>query len=274
VDGIRGVSARAFFRAPKGQLLIVLGILLLVAMEVSGMALTLPGVASAIVVAAIDAPILRAREGKWKFPDGALLTAMIIAMVLAPHEPWYVPAVATAIAILSKYVARTKTANIFNPAALALLVVFFLFGAEESWWGALSDAPLLLTALLVAGGGYMAVHLKKLPGVLAFLGVYFLAFTLASYAGDPAKVWEVFRAPDLEAVLYLALFMVTDPPTSPPRAKEQAQFGALAAAVTVVTYFTGGGAYFLLTGVLVANAWEAVRRTRWRARRASVPIVQ
>lgn len=268
------MTARAFFRTPKGQLLVVLGILLAVAMAVTGTALTIPGVvAAAITAIALDAPILRRREGKWKFPSGALLTAMIVAMVLAPHEPWYVAAVATALAIASKYVARTKTANVFNPAALALLGVFFIFGAEESWWGAFSDAPAWLTAIMIGGGVYIAVHLKKLPGILAFLGVYFAAFTLASFVSDPAKVWEVFRAPDLQAVLYLALFMVTDPPTSPPKPTEQAQFGALAAVVTVVTYFTGGGAYFLLTGVLAANVWEAARRTRWRARRASPNIV-
>lgn len=264
------VSARAFFRTPKGQLLVVLGALLIVAMIASGVALTLPDVAIAIGVAvAIDTPLLRWREGKWVVPSGAALTGMIIAMILGPHEPWYVPAVTSAIAIVSKYVLRTKTANIFNPAALALLASFMLFGAEQSWWGALPDTPVIGVAALVAGGTYIAVRLRKLPSIVAFLGVYFAAFTIDAFMGDPTQVWEVFRTPDLEAVLYLALFMVTDPPTSPPKAREQVIYGTVAALISVATYLTIGGAYFLLTGVLAANVWEAQRRVRWRSSRTA-----
>ena len=36
----------------------------------------------------------------------------------------------------------------------------------------------------------------------------------AAFAGDPAHVEELYRAPDLHAALYFAFFMVTDPPTS------------------------------------------------------------
>ena len=263
------MSARAFFRTPKGQLIVVLGILLCIAMIVAGIPLTLPGVIIATVVAAaIDAPILRWRERRWTVPSGAILTGMIIAMILAPHEPWYVVAAASAIAVASKYVARTRTANVFNPAALALLAVFVAFGAEESWWGAVPDGPWWLVFFLVAAGGYLTVRLNKTPGVIAFLAAYFAAFTIVAYAGGEAKVWEVFRAPDLQAVLYLALFMVTDPPTSPPKPREQVTFGIIAAAFTVATFLTIGGAYFLLTGVLVANLWEARRRIRWRSARA------
>lgn len=265
------MSAKAFFRTPKGQLIVVLGALLIVAMIAAGVSLTLPGVLVATgVAAAIDAPILRWREGRWVAPSGAILTGMIIAMILAPHEPWYVAGTASAIAIASKYVARTRTANVFNPAALALLIVFALFGAEESWWGALPDGAAGLVLLLIAAGGYMTVRLNKTPGVVAFLGAYYAAFTIAAYAGGEAAVWEVFRAPDLQAVLYLALFMVTDPPTSPPKPREQVTFGIIAAGVTVATFLTIGGAYFLLTGVLAANLWEARRRVRWRSSRAEM----
>ena len=262
------MSASAFFRTPKGQLIVVLGALLCVAMIVTGVSLTLPGVLVATgVAAAIDAPMLRRREGRWVVPSGAILTGMIIAMILAPHEPWYVAAAASAIAIASKYAARTRTANVFNPAALALLAVFVAFGAEESWWGALPEGAWWLLLVPVVAGGYVAIRLNKTPGVIAFLAAYFTAFTIVAYAGGEAKVWEVFRSPDLQAVLYLALFMVTDPPTSPPKPREQVIFGIIAATFTVATFLTIGGAYFLLTGVLIANLWEARRRIRWRSAR-------
>ena len=36
-------------------------------------------------------------------------------MVLSPHEPWYVAGCTSAVAIVSKYLFRTRSANIFNP---------------------------------------------------------------------------------------------------------------------------------------------------------------
>ncbi len=43
-------------------------------------------------------------------------------------------AVATAaIAIVSKHTLRLRTANIFNPAALALVATFYLFDTAQSW---------------------------------------------------------------------------------------------------------------------------------------------
>jgi Na+-translocating ferredoxin:NAD+ oxidoreductase RnfD subunit len=261
------MTARAFLRTPKGQLLLVFAPLIVVAVWQAGVASFGELLLAAGVAAAIDLPILRTRENEWVFPSGAILTGLIVGMVLSPHEPWHVVAVAAAVAILSKYVARTSSANVFNPAALALLVVFLAFGAEESWWGALPDLPLIALALVAAGGIYLAVHLNKLPSVISFLLVYFAGFTLVSFAGDPGTVWEVFRTPDLHAVVFLALFMVTDPPTSPPKPREQVLYGAVCAVVTVATYLWGGGAYFLLTGVLAGNVLEAARRVRQRALR-------
>jgi Na+-translocating ferredoxin:NAD+ oxidoreductase RnfD subunit len=266
------MTIRAFFRSPKGQLLLVFAPIVVAAVWQAGL-FSLAELGVAVGVAAlIDLPILRWRDAKWVFPSGAILTGLIIGMILSPHEPWHVVAIASAAGIVSKYVLRTRSANVLNPAALALLIAFLAFGAEESWWGALPDLPLIALAFVAAGGLYVANHLKKMPAVVAFLFAYFAAFTLASYAGDPLTVWEVFRTPDLHAVIFLALFMVTDPPTSPPKAREQMIFGGLCALVTVATYLWGGGAYFLLTGVLAGNVWEAWRRVRQRqaneARRA------
>jgi Na+-translocating ferredoxin:NAD+ oxidoreductase RnfD subunit len=263
------MTLRSFLRTPKGQLLLVFLPIAVAAVWQAGLpSLGDLGVAVG-AAAAIDVPILRWRDGKWVFPSGAILTGLIVGMILSPHEAWHVVAIASAIGIVSKYLVRTTSANVFNPAALALLVAFLVFGAEESWWGALPDLPLIALGFVAVGGLYLADHLKKMPAVVAFLFAYFAAFTLASYAGDPLSVWEVFRTPDLHAALFLALFMVTDPPTSPPKAREQVIFGALCALVTVATYLWGGGAYFLLTGVLAGNIWEAWRRIRQRQANAA-----
>jgi len=89
----------------------------------------------------VDLAILRWREGTWEFPSGALLTGLIVAMVLSPHEPWHVAAVTSVLAVVSKYLFRTRSANVFNPAALAIVATFYVFDTGQSWWGALPDVP-------------------------------------------------------------------------------------------------------------------------------------
>ncbi len=76
---------RRFFRTPKGLVLIVLAILVALAAPHEGITLVFPGLASAVSVAAlIDALILRKRRNAWEFPDGAILTGLLVAMVLSP----------------------------------------------------------------------------------------------------------------------------------------------------------------------------------------------
>jgi Na+-translocating ferredoxin:NAD+ oxidoreductase RnfD subunit len=255
-----------FFRTPKGLLIIVLTILTVWAARGEGISLVAPGLASAMGVAVlIDAVILRKVRGAWEFPSGALLTGLIVAMILTPQEPWYVPAATSAIAVLSKYIFRTRSANVFNPAALAVVATFYMFDTGQDWWGALPDMGPIAFAVLFATGVFIADRVNKLPLVLAFLGSYFLLFTSHAFLGDPKRVAEIFRTPDLQAVLYFAFFILTDPPTSPVKYPDQLVCGAIVAATSYAVFEWVGAAYYLLGGVLIGNVWEAWRRTHSKA---------
>jgi Na+-translocating ferredoxin:NAD+ oxidoreductase RnfD subunit len=266
------MTVKRFFRTPKGLLILLLTLLLALASLHEGIGAVAPGVSGAVAAAmGIDAVVLRARKGHWIFPDGALLTGLIVAMVLSPHEPWYVATVTSALGIASKYLVRVGTANVFNPAALALVATFFVFDTAQDWWGALPElAPVALLALL-ATGLYITNRVNKTPVVLAFLGTYYLLFTITAFLSDPGRVAELYRAPDLHAALFFAFFMVTDPPTSPPNHGDQIVYGLIVAVVSYAVFELVGAVYFLLTGLLAANLWEAWRRARARSRRALVP---
>ena len=250
-----------FFRTPKGLLIIVLAILVALAAPGEGIRLVAPGLASAVVAAGlIDVLALRWSRNAWEFPSGAVLTGLLVAMVLTPHEPWYVPACTSAVAIAGKYIARTRSANVFNPAALGLVATFYIFNTGQSWWGALPEiSPIALVVLFVTGV-FIADRVNKVPLVLIFLGAYFLLFTLSAYLGDPRKVAEIFRAPDLHAVLFFAFFILTDPPTSPVKYPDQLVCGVMVALVSYAIFESVGAAYYLLAGVLVGNIWEAWHR--------------
>ena len=227
-----------------------------------------PGLASAIAAAAlVDLPVLRFREKAWEFPSGAVLTGAIVAMILSPHEPWWVGACTSAIAVASKYIVRTRSANVFNPAALGLVVTYYLFDTGQSWWGAMPDlSPWVGVTLLFASGLFITDRVNKMPLVLTFLASYFLLFTVTAFLGDPRKVAEIFIAPDLHAVLYFAFFILTDPPTSPVKYPDQLVCGALVAAASYAVFVGIGAVHFLLAGVLVGNVFEAWRRSGRRGR--------
>jgi Na+-translocating ferredoxin:NAD+ oxidoreductase RnfD subunit len=259
------VTFSRFIRTPKGLLIVVLIALTVLAGVGQGLANVAPVLAGGVVAAMlIDAPILRLRRHRWVFPDGALLTGLFVAMILSPHEPWYVAAVTSAIAVASKYVLRVRKANVFNPAALALVVTFYMFDTGQSWWGALPEISPAALAVLLAAGIYITRRVNKTPAVLSFLGSYYLLVTVAAFAGDPGRVAELYRTPDLHAALFFAFFMVTDPPTSPPKHRDQLTFGAIVGVVSYAVFELIGAAYFLLAGLVVANGWEALRRRRTR----------
>ena len=234
--------------------------------------------ASVVAAMVVDAPILRIREGKWVIPDGAFLSGLIVALILSPHERWWVAAITAAVAVASKHVARVGRANVFNPAALALVATFYAFDTAQSWWGALPDLPLPAIIALFATGIYITRRVNKTAAALTFLGVYYALFTITAFVAPPEHVAEVYRAPELHAALFFAFFMVTDPPTSPPKPRDQIIFGAITAVVAYGSFELIGAAYFLLAGLLAANLWEGwrkwgVKRKRMVARqRAGVPL--
>jgi Na+-translocating ferredoxin:NAD+ oxidoreductase RnfD subunit len=239
----------------------ILALLTLPAAQHGGWPLVLPGLLSAIVVAMVlDTPLIRWRDGAWSIPDGAMLTGWLVGLVLSPHVAWPVAAATAAVGIAAKHALRVKRANVLNPAAAALVASYYLFDTGQNWWGALPELPTGWIIAVLVTAYFMAWRLHKLPLVLAFLGVHFGLATLAAYVSDPARVAELYRTPDVHMALFFAGFMATDPPTSPPKARDQMVFGLIAGVASMLLYLMVGAVYFLLGGLLVANLWEGWRK--------------
>jgi Na+-translocating ferredoxin:NAD+ oxidoreductase RnfD subunit len=264
--GLSAVERRVkrFFKTPKGLLTIILCIFAAMALPGQGVHAAISLAIAAIASGLVDALILRARKNAWEFPSGAVLTAMIVAMVLRAQEPWYVTTITSVIAILSKYVFRSRAANVFNPAALAIIASFYLFHTGQSWWGALTDVMPVAKLALVAAGMFIAGRVNKMPLVLAFLGAYFVLFTVTAFVSNPLSVAEIFRTPDVEAALFFAFIILTDPPTSPAKYPDQIVCGLIVAVVSYAFFEWAGVVYYLLAGVLAGNVWEAWRRANRR----------
>jgi enediyne biosynthesis protein E5 len=259
-----------FARTPKGLLLGTFAVFIILAAVFVGIGTLLPSVIACVAVAALlDVVIIKALRDRWRFPDGAILTGLIVAMVLRPQEPLIVAIAVALIAIASKHALRTRWSNAFNPAALALIVGAIMFHTGQSWWGALPDAGILGLVAVGAAGGFMADRINKLPLILVFLGIYFWLFTADSFIGEPMAVSEIFRTPDLHAALFFAFFMLDDPPTCPIRYEDQVVFGVIVGTASFAIFKVLGVDYYLVAALLLANAWESLRRL-WVHRAAKV----
>ncbi len=259
---------KRFFQTPKGLLTMILAALIAMAAPGQGLRHVAMGLGSSVFAAGLaDVIILRFRKGRWEYPSGAVLSAAIVVMVLRAQEPWYVTTITSLIAVTSKYVFRVGEANVFNPAALAMVASYYLFHAGESWWGAVTDVEGLPKVALMATGMYITNRVNKIPLVLTFFGAYFLLFTTTAFVSDALSVAEIFRSPDLEMLFYFAFFILTDPPTSPPRYRDQIVCGPIVAVVSYTAFKFTGVVFLPLAGVLAGNVWEAWRRRRARVMR-------
>jgi Na+-translocating ferredoxin:NAD+ oxidoreductase RnfD subunit len=265
------VRLQRFLKTPKGVTLLAL-----LALATIASALAHGGrppellLVTSLTAGAIDVFILRVRRKRWHFPDGAIITGLIVGMILTPVTSLAVAGTTSAIAIASKYIARTHTANVFNPAALALLISFVAFGTGQDWWGALPEAGPVALAALFAAGVIVLQKVNKLPVALSFLGAYYAVVTVTSFVGNTATVAELYRAPDVQAALFFAFFMISDPPTCPPAYRDQLIYGCIVGVVAVAAFEWIGAAYWLIAGLMAGNLWEAVRRVRERARRTRI----
>jgi Na+-transporting NADH:ubiquinone oxidoreductase subunit NqrB len=265
-----------WLRSPKGNLTVLLGTLIAVAAPVVGIGRVAVQLAAAVLISiGIDVGVSLARRGRVARPDGGLITGLIVGMVLGPGAPLAAIVAAAGLAIASKHVLRVPQFHLFNPAVCGLLASLVLLPSGQSWWGALSDLPGPFLAIPLIAGTLIAWRVNRLPSVISFFGAYFAAFTLAALVvgGTNASLAGVFRPPFLNAAVFFGCLMLTDPATSPSRPSDQLPFGAVTGVVSAAAFVTTHGLQYLFIGLLVANAWFALRRTMARSLLHPVPAV-
>lgn len=248
-----------FLKTPKGYTLSILIILTLIAgFNGESRHGFVNIIASVITAVAVDVVFALIENHKRIFPDGAIITGLIIAVILSSMGSWYLSAFIAAISILSKHLIKIRKKPIFNPATFGLLVAIFIFHSGQSWWGALSLLPYWTIIFVILGGFFVAHKVNKLPQVFMFLGVYFGLFLILAifHVGD---VYDALRVPFINTALFFAFFMLTDPPTSPSKEKDQIIFGSITAIIGVTIYAIYGGLTYLLIGLVFANAWKAYK---------------
>ena len=152
----------------------------------------------------------------WRLPGidlrSPLITGLSLSLLLRADEPW-IPAIAVAIAILSKFVLRIDGKHVWNPAGFAIVVL--LFGSDRVWispgqWG----TSLWFAALLAFLAILVLQASRRSDMALFFLGCHSaLLFARAWWLGDPLAI--PLHQLQSGSLLIFSFFMISDPKTSP-----------------------------------------------------------
>lgn len=217
--------------------------------------------AAAITGVAFDAVVAKTFHRKVSFSVGGLITGLIVADVLSGLNPLDVVIATTIIALASKHLLKRGRKPIFNPAAVGLLAALGIFSAPESWWAGMPLMPGWYLMLMLAVGMVVAVRVRKYAQVMTFMATYLagmLALAVLHWGLPSATPADALREPFINSALFLAFFMLTDPPTTPASQWGQVGFAALTGLISVTLYMRLGGLAYLLVGLLVGNLFTVL----------------
>ena len=254
------MTIKKWLKTPKGYVAITMLAYLLIASigykNIVGIKNTMVAVITA-VISDIFINILKKR--KWTMPDGAVITGLIIGLILSSTTSIVIITATAVLAILSKHLLVYMKKPIFNPAAFGLLLSALFLKTGQSWWGAFGDLSVWTIIFLIVGGYTITNRIHKFPQVFAFLGTSFVLLALMGHFNIGDAV-DALRPPFINATLFFGFFMLTDPPTSPAKDKDQVIFGFLTAAAGTIIYAVFGGLIYLFIGLCLGNLFAYLKK--------------
>ena len=253
------MSAQKWIKTPKGYVTIVLFSYLIIASIGSKNLMGLKNSIIAIGVAFVVDFLYCGMKNRKSSKDSTVITGLILSLILSFTTPWEIVAGTAVIAILSKHLLVYKKKPIFNPATVGLLLSIFIFHTGQSWWGAFGDLPAWTIIFLLMGGYTITDRVNKFPQVLSFLGTFFVLLFVMGLL-NIGNAADAFRPPFINAALFFAFFMLTDPPTSPAKYKNQVLFGILSAVSGVLVYGIFGGLTYLFIGLFIGNFYSYIQK--------------
>ncbi|HSB44576.1 MAG TPA: RnfABCDGE type electron transport complex subunit D [Nitrospira sp.] len=144
-------------------------------------------------------------------PRSPLISALSLCLLLRTND-LVVAALASFIAIGSKFIIRWKEKHLLNPTNLALVVVLAggLGWISPGQWGQVAWFGFLIACL----GSLVVTRAARADVTLAFLTFYVgLLFTRSIWLGDPLTI--PLHQIESGALLIFAFFMISDPKTTP-----------------------------------------------------------
>lgn len=199
-------------------------------------------------------------------PSSAI-TGLLLFLILPPQSSPYglsVIALAAVIAGASKFVLAWRGRHVFNPAAVAAVIITLTQLTAATWW--VATPPLLAVVLLTGLAVVARLRRFALVGVFAAIALAIAIARLMSFgAGLGDAAWTALAS---FPVVFLAAFMLTEPLTLPPRRWQRLLVAAVVAVLFAVPFQLGpvysSPELALVVGNLVAFAFGQRRGIRLR----------
>jgi Na+-translocating ferredoxin:NAD+ oxidoreductase RnfD subunit len=210
----------------------------------------------------IEFVVVKATKKTFRVPLVAIITGLIIGSVAPITASILLVVLACFIAEATKFFLKAKSRNIFNPAALGLLIALLIFGVGDEWWATPTihafGFMIPIAAILIIS----AYEVKRLP--LALVATVSTAIGVVITSGFGLSAGSLLTA-FLTINYYFIFLMVVDPKTSPTKVSGQVIYGigiALIALLLILVRIP----YPLLLTLVVANAFYAIFRVFYKVK--------
>ncbi|MBU0628626.1 MAG: RnfABCDGE type electron transport complex subunit D [Nanoarchaeota archaeon] len=233
------------------------------------------------VIAAVltEIAIQKLRKQKITVKDGsAVLTGLLLALVLSPIVPWWIPFIGSIFAIaIGKQIFGGLGHNIFNPALAGRAFLVISWPAIMTTWllvdGTTGATPLGLLKLGGVNTGYLQLFLGNIGGcvgetsaIALLIGAAFLFYKKiidwripAAYLGTVLIIALIFGKDPMfhllaGGLLIGAFFMATDYVTSPITKNGKLIFGFGCGLITMILRLFSGYPEGVMFSILLMNA--------------------
>ena len=165
------------------------------------------------------------------------ISGFIVSGILDYNQPWFILAIFSISAVVSKYIIRFKGRHIFNPANFGLFLA------------ALSGIPLTWNIesniyIIIALGIYIVYSIRKVPHILGFL-IFFAGLFLSQGIN-----------PFLLISWFFVFIMLIEPKTSGFGKLRGFVFGSIAGITAFIIYKTAPQYDFSVCSLFVANLFN------------------
>ena len=187
--------------------------------------------------------------------ESIYITALILALILPPVPADNLKgvaglALASAVAIASKFVLAIGRKHIFNPVAIGVVASAYALDLPATWW---VGGNLLLAPFVLIGGLLVVRKVQRFD----MIGAYILAnlgVTLATSASD--QYLEALKQSFLYSPLLFAGFaMLTEPLTAPAAVWSRLAFGVIVGALSSPNAIIAGFEFTPELAFLVGNVF-------------------
>lgn len=170
----------------------------------------------------------------------SVVTGLILGLVLLPDAAGgslRAAAIAGCVAGASKFVLVWRGRHVLNPAVVGLLVVTWLDAGVAGWWvGSTVLAPVVLPL------GLLVLWRTRRFGYGLSYMVPALVLTTVGYLTLGTSFWDALRfAAVASPILFLGMFMLTEPLTTPPRSYQRLMVGGLVAVIGAAPLYLDAG---------------------------------